>query len=71
MLELGDEPQRMGIVVEAADRGGRGVERILACVTEGRVAEVVRQRDGLGQVLVQREHAGERAGDLRHFRGSG
>jgi hypothetical protein len=39
-------------------------EHALAGVPERRVAEVVRQRDRLAEVLVQAEHAAERAGDL-------
>jgi hypothetical protein len=36
-------------------------------VAERRVPEVVRERDGLGQVLVGRQRARDRARDLRHF----
>ncbi len=43
------------------------VERILAGMAEGRVAEVVRQRQRLGQILVEPQRAGQRAGDLRHL----
>ena len=31
------------------------------------MAEVVRQRQRLGEILVEAERAGQRAGDLRHF----
>ena len=44
-----------------------GVERVLAGVAEGRVAEVVRQRDRLDQVFVQPQRARDRAAELRHL----
>ena len=42
------------VVLEAAVRRHQAVERALAGMPERRVAEVVRQRDRLGEVLVQR-----------------
>ena len=63
-LEPGHDAQRLGVVVEAAERRHAVVERVLAGVAEGRVAEVVRQRQRLGEILVEAERAGERAGDL-------
>ena len=63
-LEPGDDAQRLGVVVEAAERRHAVVERVLAGMAEGRVAEVVRQRQRLGEILVEPERAGERAGDL-------
>jgi hypothetical protein len=44
-------------VVEAAVRGEAAVERALAGVPERRMAEVVGERRGLGQVLVEPERA--------------
>ena len=38
----------------------RAVQRRLAGMTEGRVAEIVAQADGLGQVLVEAQRAGDR-----------
>ena len=66
-LERGDDAQRLRVVVEAADAAEAAVERALAGMAERRMAEVVRQRQRLGQVLVEAERAGERAGDLGHF----
>ena len=60
-----DHPQRVLVVLEAAAAAlaqGR-VERLLAGVAEGRVAEVVAEPDRLGQVLVEAERAGDGAGD--------
>ena len=41
MLELRDDAQRVTIVVEAAKLGHAGVERVLAGMSERRVAEIV------------------------------
>ncbi len=64
MFELGDDPQRLGIVVETAIGPHRRVKRILARMTEGRVAKVMRQRQRLGEIIVKAERAGQSAGDL-------
>ena len=55
----------MAVVVEPAVVGHAGVERVLAGVAERGVAEIVAERDRLGEVVVEPERAGERAGDLR------
>ena len=47
----------------AAALAQRRVQRLLAGVAEGRVAEVVAEPDRLGQVLVEAERAGDGAGD--------
>ena len=47
--------------------GQRLVQRRLAGVAERAVAEVVRQRHRLGQILVDAERPRQRAGDLRHL----
>ena len=57
--------KRLRVVIEAADAGETFVERALAGMAERRVAEIVRQRQRLGEILVEAERAGERAGDLR------
>ena len=44
MFQLGHQPQRMGIVIEAADIDGHRIQRFLAGMAERRVAEIVRQR---------------------------
>ena len=70
-LELGDDAQALRIVVEALIGRERLVERPLAGMAERRVAEVVRERQRLRQVLVEPERAGDRAGDLRHLQRMG
>ena len=64
-LQHVDHPQRVDVVLElaVAALAQRRVERLLAGVAEGRVAEVVAEPDRLGQVLVEAERAGDRAGD--------
>ena len=47
-LQPGDDAQGLGVVVEAAMGRQRSVERLLAGMPERRMAEVVRQRQGLG-----------------------
>ena len=66
-LQRRHDVQRLRVVVEAAERREAVVERALAGMAERRMAEVVAERRGLGQVLVEPERAGERAGDLGHF----
>ena len=58
-------------MVEAAARFEAAVERPLAGMAERRVAEVMRQRQCLGKILVKPERARERAGDLGDFEGVG
>ena len=43
------------------------MQRILARVTERRVAEIMRERDRLCQLLVQAQGARDRPSDLRHL----
>lgn len=43
------------------------IERILPCVPEGRVPEIMRQRNRLGQILMQTQGSGDTARQLRHF----
>ena len=59
--------KRVAVVVEAAVVGHAGVERVLAGMAERRVAEVVAERDRLGEIVVEPKRPGERAGDLRHL----
>ncbi len=65
LFELLDDAQRVEVVVEAvAVRAQQLVQASLAGVAERRVADVVHQRQGLGQVGIQPERAGHGAGDL-------
>jgi len=68
MLELFDDSKRMQIVIEAtAVRGHQFVELAFAGVTEGRVANIVNERESFGEFGVQAERGGDGAGDLGDF----
>ena len=54
-------------MVEAAEAGHLPLQLLLAGVAERRMAEVVGERDGLGEIGVEAHRRGERAGDLRHL----
>ncbi len=60
-----DHAQRVTVVAkaDAEPLAQAGVEHRLPDVAEGRVSEVVPEPDRLGEVLVQRERPGHRAGD--------
>ena len=58
-----DDPQALLVVIEAAR--SQIVEDALAGVTKRRVAEIVTERDRLGQLLVQTEDLRDRPRDLR------
>ena len=51
--------EALGIVVEAAKAGHGGIERPLAGMAEGRMAEIVGERQRLGQILVEPQGPGE------------
>jgi hypothetical protein len=70
-LQAGHDPERLGVVVEAAEPRHALVQGILARMAEGRMAEVVGEGQGLGQILVEPEGAGERPGDLADLDGVG
>src|SRR5262249_15022242 len=70
-LERGHHPQRLRIVIEAAAGGEAAIERALAGMAERGMAEVVGERQRLGQILVEPERARERAGNLRDLQRMG
>ena len=75
LLQMVHHAQALQVVLEAAPFAARPahavVERILPSMAEGGVAEVVRQRDGLDQVFIEGQRAGNRAAELRHFQRMG
>ena len=56
-FELRDEAKRMGVVVKATVRRHRSRKRVLACMPERGVAQVMRQRQRLGEILINKQHA--------------
>ena len=63
VLEHVDDAQALLVVAEPA--GHEPVDHALAGVAERRMAEIVAERDRLGQLLVQAQHLGDAARDLR------
>ena len=66
-LQRGHDAQGLRIVIEAAEGRETLVERALAGMTERRMAEIVGQRQRLGEIFVEAERARQRARHLRHF----
>ena len=75
LFQLVHHAQALQVVLEAAGLGRQlahaGVEFVLPGVAERRVAQIMGQRDGLGQVFRQGQAARQRASDLRHFQAVG
>ena len=67
LLEFGDHPVALSVVIEAAARRHPGVELLLTGVTEGGVPQIVAERDRLHQILVQTEPPRGGPGDLCHL----
>src|SRR3546814_13345709 len=57
----------MSVVVEPTFIHHRRLQRILAGVAEGWMADIVREAQRLGQILVEPERSRDRPPDLRHF----
>ena len=67
LLQQIDDTQALQVVLEAAMRAHALVQRVLSGMAEGRVAQVVRQRDGFDQVFIELQLARHRTRQLRHF----
>ena len=67
LFEFFDDPQAVAIVLEAAMTAHEFVQGTFAAVPERGMTEIVRQRDGLGEVLVQAQGAGDVARDRGDF----
>ena len=67
VFQLIDHAQALQVVLKAAEIGHAFVQRVLACVAERRVPEVVRQRNGFHQVFMQAQRPGDGARQLRHL----
>ncbi len=64
-FEPGNEPDAVGVVIEPAGFRHRLLQRVLARVTEGRMAKIVGEAQRFGQVFVQPQRPGDRPPDLR------
>ncbi len=68
LLEIFDDAEGVQVVIEEESMLAHGgVESFFSGVAEGRVADVVDQREGLGEIDVEAEGSGDGAGDLRDF----
>ena len=70
-FEPGQDPQGVVIVRKPAEPRHCRVQGFLAGMAERGMAEIVGQRQGLGQILVEAQRPADRARDLRHFEAVG
>ena len=70
-LERRNDTEAVAVMVEAAVIGEARGQGVLAGVAERRVAEIVAESGGLGEILVEAQIPGDRAGDLGHLDGVG
>ena len=70
-LQFRHDAQGVAVVIKATPRRHHPFQRILTAMPERRVAQIMRQRQRLGEILVDTERAGQAAGDLRHFQAMG
>lgn len=66
-LQAHQHPQRVGVMVETAVPGHGIRQGILARMAEGRVTDIMREAERLGQILVKAKGPGDYAADLRHL----
>lgn len=64
LFQLINRTQTLQIVLEAPEVAHAFVQGILPGVAEWRVTEVVRQRNGFGEILVEAQGTGNATGDL-------
>ncbi len=67
LFQLINHAQALQVVFEAAMTGHAFIEGILPGVTERRMAQVMRQRNGFHQVFIEPQRTGHRAPQLRHL----
>jgi len=67
LLQFLDDAQTLAIVLETAVPLHQPVQNLFAVMAEGRMTEVVRQRNGLGQILIEPERTGDATGDGGDF----
>src|ERR1017187_4734192 len=72
LFEIFDDAEGVQVVVEEeAVLAHGGVEGLFSGMAEGRVADVVDQGEGFGEIDVEAEGSGDGAGDLRDFESVG
>ena len=70
-LQMGHNADRLRIVIKATERRHQILQGILARMAERRMAQIMGQRHGLGQILIQPQGACDGARHLRHLDGMG
>ena len=70
-LQPGEDPEGLGIALEASDLAGHDVERLLTVVSVRRMAQVVGQAGGIDDIRVTSQRLPQGAPHLRHFQGVG
>src|SRR5262245_690711 len=70
-FKVGNHGKGLSIVIKPAKSLEAIIERPLPRMSEGRVTEVVPERGGFGQILVECQRAGERPRYLGYFQSVG
>ena len=71
MFKTGKNPKRLFIVIKPAVIF-HGIGKFsLACMTERRMAEIMRQRYRLSQIVIKSQLTADGTGNLRHFKRMG
>src|SRR5687768_261787 len=66
-LQFGNDPQCLRIVIEAAMVAQAGIERAFPRMPEGRMTEIMRQRQRLAKIFIELQRTRQRSRDLRNF----
>ena len=69
LFEFLDNSETLSVVLEPTVILHEPVESVFPIVTEGGMTEVMGEGDGLGQILVEPQGAGDVSGDGRHLHG--
>ncbi len=67
IFDIVDHAQRLRVVIESAVVFENGAQGILAGMAEGRMAQIVDEGNGFGEVFVEAESTGDRTRDLCDF----
>jgi iron-sulfur cluster assembly accessory protein len=67
-LQMGNDAKGLGIVIKPAIFRHQLVKGALACMTKGRVAQIMGQCQGFGEIFIHTENTRDGPGNLRHFK---
>ena len=70
-FQPGDDAKRLGVVIEAAKGGHELVELTLAGMAKRRVAKIVGQGQGFGEILIEAKGTGNGPCNLGNLNGMG